>query len=256
VPGSIKLRGGHTTTDRRLDRLPPETDAHLKKYPFTASRAAEFGIEIPTPVVIGVNWYSAFDRPVKGADGRWRVARDGNLGSLRGGHCVCLPERNYRDNTSWWPYYDQGQEGRCVQFGTSRMMSLINRRQYEIREHVALGRWLYWEAQKIDYWEGGSYPGGSPVYEGTSVDAALNVIRHHGLIRKYGVQPLLGEGIEVFRWAQSMNDVLVALGRAHQNEIPWLNSWGKDYPRAVWVPVDVHARLLDEQGEYGLVTDR
>jgi hypothetical protein len=44
-----------------------------------------------TPVSIGVNWYSAFDRPQQ-RDGEWWLAEDGkeDLGPIRGGHCVCL----------------------------------------------------------------------------------------------------------------------------------------------------------------------
>jgi hypothetical protein len=255
VPGLYMLRGGHTTEDRRLDRLPPADDKHLKKYPFTAARAAAVGITQPTPMVIGVNWYSAFDRPVQGRDRRWRIPA-GDLGTIRGGHCVCLPEARWKDARSWYGFYDQGQEGRCVQFGTSRMMSLLNRRRYEVREDHPMGRWLYWEAQKIDYWEGGSYPGATPFYEGTSVDAALNVARTHGLVPLGRSGAHADHGISTFRWAQTMDDVLVALGRENANEIPFLNSWGGSYPRTTWVPVDVWARLLQEHGEFGIVTDR
>jgi hypothetical protein len=42
-----------------------------------------------TPVVIGVNWHSSFDTPEKFA-GRYWIGRDGNLGSIRGGHCTCI----------------------------------------------------------------------------------------------------------------------------------------------------------------------
>lgn len=41
------------------------------------------------PASIGVDWYSNFDKPVeKGEDEYW--IGEGNLGSIRGGHCVCL----------------------------------------------------------------------------------------------------------------------------------------------------------------------
>lgn len=39
------------------------------------------------PVVLGINWYSNFDRPVKQAN-IYRIG-DGNLGSIRGGHAIC-----------------------------------------------------------------------------------------------------------------------------------------------------------------------
>lgn len=40
------------------------------------------------PVVIGVNWYANFDRPVKKSNGHW--IGQGDLGRVRGGHCVCV----------------------------------------------------------------------------------------------------------------------------------------------------------------------
>ena len=41
-----------------------------------------------TPVVFGTDWYTNFDKPVrKGRD--WFVG-DGDLGSIRGGHAVCI----------------------------------------------------------------------------------------------------------------------------------------------------------------------
>lgn len=251
----MRLKGGHSTQDPRLDRVPSATDEHLRRYPFTAQLAADVGVTTPTPIIIGVNWYSVFDTPVQGRDRRWRVAADGNLGTRRGGHCVCLPHKGFRDARGWYPYYNQGQEGRCVQFGTSRAMSLLNRKRYEIAE-TDVGRWLYWEAQRTDEWEGGSYPGGHPHYEGTSVRAALEIVRAQGIIPARRSAPSPTDGITAYRWAASIEDVLVALGREGASEIPWLNSWGLGYPRIVYVPVDVHARLHAEDGEYGLITDR
>jgi hypothetical protein len=40
------------------------------------------------PVVIGVNWYQNFDKPKTVDNEHWIGL--GNLGSIRGGHCVCL----------------------------------------------------------------------------------------------------------------------------------------------------------------------
>lgn len=238
-----------------LGRRVPSDFKHVAKYPFTAARAAAVGITVPTPVVIGVNWYSAFDAPVKGSDGRWRISTKNGLGSIRGGHCVCLLPKGITDADSWWTYYNQGAEGRCVQFGTSRAMSLLNRKRYLVSETDA-GRWLYWEAQRTDEWDGGAYPGAAPVYEGTSVRAALEVVRQYGLVVVGRTAPSESEGISAYRWAQSIEDVLGALGREGAREIPFLNSWGRAYPRTTWVPTEVMARLLDEDGEMGLVTDR
>ena len=46
------------------------------------------GIALGIPVVVGVNWYSNFDRPETVGRDHW-IGR-GNLGGIRGGHCVCL----------------------------------------------------------------------------------------------------------------------------------------------------------------------
>jgi len=268
----IELRGGHQTSDRRLDRLPSATDEHLKLFPLRATDLRDLAAA-PRPMAIGVNWYSNFWTPrnssgvawspYTSASGPWWIGLDSygkptsNLGSIQGGHCVCLKQRYASDDTGWWSYYDQGQEGRCVQFGVSRMQTLLNRKRYEIRESVPLGRWLYYEAQKIDEWSGGSYPGASPVYEGTSVRAALAVILNRGLVNYRGSSPTLAEGISAYRWANDYNDVKAALGYSDKNYVDILNSWGRyGYPHLVRMSDDVGARLLSEDGEFGVVTDR
>jgi hypothetical protein len=40
------------------------------------------------PVVLGTNWYRNFDRPVRKGLGWW--IGEGNLGTIRGGHAVCI----------------------------------------------------------------------------------------------------------------------------------------------------------------------
>jgi len=58
---------------------------------------------------------------------------------------------------------------------------------------------VYWEAQKIDPWGGGSYPGASPVYEGTSVLAGMKILQKLGYIDEY-------------RWAFGLEDLIMAVG--------------------------------------------
>lgn len=41
------------------------------------------------PVSIGIDWYSNFDNPQVDSAGRYWIGK-GNLGSVRGGHCVCI----------------------------------------------------------------------------------------------------------------------------------------------------------------------
>lgn len=255
------LRNGTTVEDPRLDRLPSATSEHLEKYPLTAATLPSKA----TPVVIGVNWYSSFDRPVtmtiQGRD--YQVIGHGDLGHVRGGHATCLRPWDTRDAYGWWRYYNQGVEGRCVEFASLRCMSLLNRKRYDITS-----RWHYWEMQRTDEWAGGSYPGASPRYEGTSVRAGLEVLRQHGAIpaRFRGAtipsEQAAGlvesdEGIAAYRWAQSWQDVRTVLGVPDWLPgVPMLNSWGRGYPRVTILLDAAGERLLREDGEMGVVTDR
>lgn len=257
----ITLRGGQTTTDRRLDRLVSETDEHLVKYPLTAATLPEK----PASMVMGANWYSNFDRPIlRRINGRnYWVIGDGDLGSRRGGHSTCLRNYEIKDVRGWWLYYDQGVEGRCVEFATSRMMSQLNRKRYDITS-----RWLYWNCQMEDEWQGGSYPGATPIYEGTSVRAALEIARTRGMLlarsraRAITFEEALAlvkpeEGIQVYRWARDWADVRAALRvPSWYPGVPLNNSWGEGYPREVILLDNAGARILAEDGEFGVVTDR
>jgi hypothetical protein len=207
-------------------------------------------------MVVGINWYSAFEKPQQDSQGRWWIARDGQLGRLLGGHCVALKQRYASDYSSWWEYYDQGQEGRCTQFGVSRMMTLLNRKQYEVRDSAKLGHWLYYESQMADEWPGGSYPGANPVYEGTSVRATLDVVKEKGIVPKGKYGPWIEEGISAYRWVRSMDDMLEVLGYSGLDFVDFLNSWGTYYPHIVRMPVSVMERLWKEDGEIGVPTDR
>lgn len=235
------------SNNKPLGRLVPPDDKHLLKYPLMASTMPTK----PVPVTVGVNWYSAFDNPVKDRKtGQWWAAKDGNLGRVRGGHCVVMPHDN-SDLYTWYLFYNQGLEGACVGFGSSRAMSLLNRKRYD-------ARWLYHEAQRVDYWPGGAYPGATEFYEGTTVRAAMDVLRAQGHKVPEGT-PALPEGIAANRWAMNIDDVLTALGNEKYKQlgaIPFLNSWGKDYPQRVWMPCEVWARLLNEWGEFAIITDR
>jgi hypothetical protein len=237
-------------------RNPPDMD-HVAKFPLSALPSAE----VPTgvPVVIGVDWYENFDKPQKGADGRWWIGR-GDLGALRGGHCVCLKSVQ-TDPLGWWDFYNQGSEGACVGFGCSRMMSLLNRKRY-------YARWLWDHAKIIDIW-GDTNPGDS---NGTSVRAALHLLRTVGHVpwksryrnepyqKRDEREPTAGEGIHVYRWATAVEDVLHVLAMPLAKKlgaVPILNSWGRaGYPHIVWMTGETFQRLIDQDGEVGLVTDR
>jgi len=245
----IRLRGGQSTSDRRLDRLVPPDFEHVKKYGLTAETIPDK----PTPVVLGINWYAKFDAPVKDSSGRWWIAKGyttgGDLGRLRGGHAICVKPGVLTDPLSWWDFYDQGNEGACVGFSCSRMMSLLNRVRYA-------APWLYKEAQKIDAWPGEDY-------EGTSVRAGLDVLKSSGHCRVGTLGKVYPEdvnaGISVYRWADTVEQIHDVLKMPLANSleaVPLVNSWGRDYPHIVWMPATVVQRLLVEDGEAGLVTDR
>ena len=50
-----------------------------------------------------------------------------------------------------------------------------------------------------DPWDGGSYPGASPFYEGTSVLSGMKVLQARGAITEY-------------RWCENFNDLVLAVG--------------------------------------------
>lgn len=236
-----------------LGRLIPPDWQHVEKYPLTAATAPSK----PSVMVIGVSWYPEFDRPYQ--DGTvWRVNAPSPQSRPRGGHCVALKPRGATDPTTWWDYYDQGDEGRCVQFGISRACSHLNRKQYEIREGQKddAGRWLYFEGQRHDVWPGGAYPGASPYYEGTSVRSGLEVVIERGIIPKGKTTPLVPEGVSAFRWARNVDDALAVLGYSDKDYVDVLNSWGRNYPHLVRLPAEALARLLKEDGEIAVLTDR
>lgn len=115
-----------------------------------------------------------------------------------GGVEMVLPIRyQYR------PRYDQGYEGACVGFASSWMMSFLNKKFYD-------ARWLYFEAQKIDEWPGTNY-------EGTSVRAGMDVLRHFGHKRIHGRYPDLGvdilDGIQVNRWATTVDEIRTSISQ-------------------------------------------
>ena len=240
---------GSPPEDRRLDRLIPESFTHVTSWPLTATTTPTK----PVPVTIGVNWYENFDTPEKDSRGRWWIGR-GDLGRVRGGHCVCLEPGDpaigmgEQDTDAWWRFYDQGQEGACVGFGSSRMMSLLNRRRYD-------ARWLWNQAKRIDEWPE-TNPGDD---NGTSVKAAMDILRTRGHVRDGGTAVLEGEGIAANRWATRVDQVVGALSspaNERMGAVRILNSWGGSWPHRVWMPYETLQRLLDEEGEATVVTDR
>ena len=252
---------GHDPEDSRLGRFIPDDWAHIESYPLTA--LAPEARPSRQPVVIGVNWYREFDTPEKDANSaEYWVARGGvkTLTRVRGGHCVCLEPGGRPDQEAWWRFYNQGAEGACVGFGWSRCMSILNKEIYA-------ARWLWDRSKETDEW-----PETNPGDEnGTSVRAAAEILAQRGHVdwgtsmdddnvserARYTAES--GNGIVRFRWARSVDDVHAVLGNPEADQlgaVPFLNSWGTNYPHRVWMPDDVLARLMDEEGEIAVPTDR
>lgn len=193
---------------------------------------------------------------------------------------------------SWHWDWDQGHEGACVGFGSSMMMSILNKKRY-------IPTWLWNEAKIIDEWPD-TNPGDD---NGTSVRAACDILRSKGHVAKrWGfLKPKLVEGITANRWATSIDQIrtTISLGVPVAIGVNWYenfdspqlvgneyfigrgslgsvrgghcvclygasdqrqafkikNSWGRDFPLA-YMPYSTMQRLLHEAGEATLVTDR
>jgi hypothetical protein len=235
-------------------RREPHNWRHVERYPLSA--LAEEERPKAVPVVIGINWYSSFQKSKLSKHSDGTVWIRNISGAILGGHAVCIKPQKLSDPETWWRFYNQGSEGACVGFACSRMMSLLNRGKYD-------APWLYYQAQKIDYWPGGSYPGweqDGSYYEGTAIQSACDVLRRQGHKTPTMDDPGLGHGIKTNRWAQTVDEILQVLASPKFEKaggVPILNSWGDWYPHVVWMPLDVLDTLLYQQGgEAVVVTDR
>lgn len=93
---------------------------------------------------------------------------------------------------------DQGPEGSCV--GHAWAHELLARPSPATGvDHRYAREHIYWEAQKIDPWPGGAYPGASPTYEGTAVLAGAHILKGLGAMAEY-------------RWAFSLDEVISGVG--------------------------------------------
>lgn len=113
---------------------------------------------------------------------------------------------------------DQGQEGACTGFGTTNELRFspipVIRADGRGLDYTFAREYVYWEAQKIDPWPGGAYPGALPRYEGTSVLAAVKRMQTLGFYTEYrwafGEQDLarsigtIGPAILGLNWYQGM----------------------------------------------------
>lgn len=82
------------------------------------------------------------------------------------------------------PVLDQGADGACVGFGVTNELRFNPVAIPGLDARYAKES-IYWEAQRRDEWPGGSYPGASPNYEGTSVLAGMQTAKSLGFYGAY-----------------------------------------------------------------------
>lgn len=112
--------------------------------------------------------------------------------------------RSYTQNFRKYQFWlDQGAEGACVGFGFAHELLCYPQ---EIQTTDLIARGFYHAAQRRDPWPGGSYPGASPVYEGTSVLAG-------GLSVLEWLAEFYPEKKYQLNWCFGGDDVLLTLGR-------------------------------------------
>jgi hypothetical protein len=126
-------------------------------------------------------------------------------------------------------HFDQGLTGACVAFSLGHE---LNARPAEVQgiQESWLQRGLYWEAQKIDPWPGGMYPGAIEKYEGTSILAGVKVLHRLGAFEEY-------------RWAFSLNELILGVGYAGPAVIgiSWYSGMNSPssshfiYPKGTWL---------------------
>jgi hypothetical protein len=79
---------GHVRVVRGAERPCDRTEGIQRNRWARSVDEIRTSIDSGTPVVFGTNWYTNFDSPVK-KGGAWWVG-EGDLGSIRGAHAVCI----------------------------------------------------------------------------------------------------------------------------------------------------------------------
>lgn len=80
--GHVRVVGG---VDRPVD---PSQGISTNRWASSVDEVRT-AISLGIPCSIGINWYTNFDSPQIDSSGRYWIGK-GSLGSVRGGHCVCI----------------------------------------------------------------------------------------------------------------------------------------------------------------------
>lgn len=172
---------------------------------------------------------------------------------------------------------DQGMEGACVGFAWA----------HELIARPAECSWLtnedarriYHDAQRLDPWDGGAYPGARPFYEGTAVLAGAKAAMVTGLISGYrwafGIEDLLlgisyhGPAVLGINWYEGLNRpdengvvrktgirvgghaILCRAYNAQTEMLTLRNSWGSQWGinGDCYISLEDMVSLLYEEGE-------
>lgn len=193
-------------------------------------------------------------------------------------------------------YYDQGREGACVGFGWSWAMSILNRIKFAYPKYDASWLYhqaqLVDEWTETPPEEGTSVRAGGDVLRtrghmrhirghNLPVDPNEGILSNRWAVSVDEVRACISLGIPVVigvNWYEKMMepekvDKQWWIGRGDLGRIAGghcvciygasdrrdafkvVNNWGKDWP-LVWLPYETMARLIVEDGEVAVITDR
>lgn len=96
-------------------------------------------------------------------------------------------------------HLDQGQQSACIAFAVTHAL-IASRPSLKLTDRFAIEQ-VYWESQRIDHWQGGSYPGAKPKYEGAALLYCMKALRKNGYLSAY-------------RWAFGLEQLILAVSWA------------------------------------------
>ncbi len=80
---------GHRFLHNHAHEHAPQVEDGIDEYRWaTTVEEVRTCIAAGVPVVLGIDWMSAFDTPTRKSDGSWWIG-EGDLGRVRGGHAIC-----------------------------------------------------------------------------------------------------------------------------------------------------------------------
>lgn len=122
---------------------------------------------------------------------------------------------------TWHAKHDQGEEGACVGFGTSMMLSILHegvcRSKGDKTPYVRYNPWWLWDSAKVVDEFPDSNPGDG---NGTTVSAACKILTTQGHVvwmdeeDRKSIGPVDSNyGIDTVRWAQTVDEMRAAIAK-------------------------------------------